>query len=272
MVHSLLRIVALLAVLYGGYAALLFAAQRWLIYPGRSIRVPAQPPALAGLESLWLESGSGRTEAWFLPGAGHHPQRRQPVALFFHGNGEVIDFLPEQVAGLRAQGLGVLLVEYPGYGRSPGAPSERRIIATAVAAFQAMARRPDVDPSRIVAFGRSLGCAAACALADRQPLRALILQAPFTSTRPFARRLLLPGFLVRDLFDNRAALGRFAGPVLILHGRHDDVVPFAHGEELARAARQARFVPLDCAHNDCPPDPAAFWRTVGEFLRENGVL
>lgn len=58
------------------------------------------------------------------------------------------------------------------------------------------------------------------------------------------------------------------GSVLIFHGHYDDVVPFSHGEELARTARQARFVPLACAHNDCPPDPAEFWRNVEGFLRD----
>jgi fermentation-respiration switch protein FrsA (DUF1100 family) len=272
MANALSRMLLLAAIAYGCYAALLFLGQRVILYPGRMMRVPPQPPAVAGMERLWLETGSDRIEAWFLPGAGHHPERRQPLLIVFHGNGEVIDFLPEQMAGARGLGMGVLLVEYPGYGRSGGAPSEARITATAVAAFNAVARRHDVDPSRIVIFGRSLGGGAACALARRQPVRAVILQSPFTSVSAFSRQFLVPGFLVRDRFDNRAALTQFQGPVLIFHGRHDDIIPFRHGEELARIAHDSRLVELDCAHNDCPPDPAAFWRLVGDWLREQGVL
>lgn len=262
----------LAAVAYGCYAALLFLGQRLILYPGRMFRVRPQPPAVAGLEQLWLDTGRDRVEAWFLPGAGYHPERRQPLLIFFHGNGEVIDFLPRQLAGARALGMGVLLVEYPGYGRSGGSPSERAITATAEAAFTAAARRHDVDPSRIVLFGRSLGSGAACALAGRQPVRALILQSPFISVRAFAGQFFLPGFLVRDRFDNRAALERFRGPVLIFHGRRDNVIPFHHGRELARTVPGARFLELDCTHNDCPPDPASFWQLVGEWLREQGVV
>jgi len=272
MVQHLARIVSIAALAYGCYLALCLLAQRGIIYPGRGLRAPATPPDQSnGITRVPLETRFGRTEAWFLAGEGSLPQRR-PVVLFFHGNGEIIDSLPAQVEGFRRMGIGVLLVEYPGYGRSEGRPSESSIAVTAAAAYDAMTRREDVDPARMVAFGRSLGSGPACDLSRQRPLAALILQSPFTSTLPFARRLLVPGFLVRDKYDNRAALASFPGPVLILHGRFDDVVPFAHGEELARIAGNARFVELACAHNDCPPDWPEFWHIVAEFLRMHGIL
>ena len=269
---GIVRLMSAIAVVYGCYAALIFLAQRSVIYPGRGIRAPASPPEPAsGMLPLWLETRFGRTEAWFLPGKREFSGRR-PVVLFFHGNGEIIDYLPEQVAGFRAMGIGVLLVEYPGYGRSDGKPSEASITATAVAAYDAMARRDDVDPARIVAYGRSLGGGAACALSRQRPLAAIILQSPFISTRPFARRFLLPGFLVRDVYDNRAALAAYSGPVLIMHGRFDDIIPFAHGEELARTARNAEFVEFACGHNDCPPEWPRFWRIIAAFMSHHGVV
>lgn len=272
MVQHLTRIVSLVALAYCSYLALCFLVQRSIIYPGRGFSGPATPPGLpTGITRILLETRFGRTEAWFLAGEGSRPARRA-VVLFFHGNGEIIDSLPAQVEGFRQMGMGVLLVEYPGYGRSEGRPSESSIAATAVAAYDAMARREDVDPARMIALGRSLGSGPACNLSRQRPLAALILQSPFTSTLPFARRLLVPGFLIRDKYDNRTALASFPGPVLILHGRFDDVVPFAHGEELARIARNARFVELACAHNDCPPDWPEFWRILAEFLRMHGIL
>ena len=268
----LARIVSSAALAYGCYLALCFFAQRFVIYPGRWLRAPATAPAQStGITRIMLETHFGRAETWFLAGEGSRPERR-PVVLFFHGNGEIIDFLPAQVEGFRRMGMGVLLVEYPGYGRSEGRPSESSIAATAVAAYDAMVRREDVDPARVIAFGRSLGSGPASNLSRQRPLAALIFQSPFTSTLPFARRLLVPGFLVRDKYDNRTALASFPGPVLILHGRFDDVVPFAHGEELARIARNAHFVELACAHNDCPPDWPEFWRILAEFLRMHGIL
>jgi fermentation-respiration switch protein FrsA (DUF1100 family) len=262
--------VILVVVLYCGYGGLCFLAQRRLIYPGGGIRVPADIHPPAGVIPIALESGFGRNEAWLLPASGVTTTKR-PLVLFFHGNGEVIDFLPEQVQEFRRWGMNVLLVEYPGYGRSGGKPSEAGITATAVAAYDAMIKRDDVDSAKIIGFGRSLGCGAACNLSRQRPLAALILQSPFTSTRPFARRFLLPGFLLLDVYDNRSALAEFAGPVLIMHGRYDDIIPFSQGQELARVARDATFVEFACGHNDLPPDWREFWSTVGEFLNRHNI-
>ncbi|HEY6837293.1 MAG TPA: alpha/beta hydrolase, partial [Geobacteraceae bacterium] len=259
---SLVRTITMLAAVYVCYAAIVYVRQRAIIYPGRTIRVPAIPPVQ--VVPLWVKTATGRSEAWFLPTPG---SGRRPVVIVFHGNGEVIDFLPEQMEGFRRLGMHVLLVEYPGFGRSEGSPSEESITAAALASYDVVVRRDDVDGRHVVAFGRSLGCAAACALAARRPVVALILQSPFTSTRPFARRMLLPPFLARDVFDNRAVLAAYDGPVLIFHGRFDGIIPFAHGRELAAVARHGRLVELSCGHNDCPPDWAEFWRVVGDFLK-----
>jgi len=268
---NLTRIVISIVAVYLCYATVLFLGQRAIIYPGRTIRVAGQTPAFSsGIGSLWLETRFGRSEAWFLPAMGA-PAGKRPVVLCFHGNGEVIDFLPKQVEGFQKMGMDVVLVEYPGYGRSEGCTSEASITATAIAAYDTIIKRDDVDPGRMIAFGRSLGCAAACTLAANRPVAALVLQAPFTSTRPFARRLLLPAFLVRDIFDNRTKLAAFPGPVLILHGNRDDVIPLAHGRELAGTASKGRLIELSCAHNDCPPDWPEFWHIIEQFFEEEGI-
>ncbi len=269
---NLLRLAILAAALYAAYGGLCFVFQRSLIYPGRGIGVAGQPPHIPGMVPLRLDTGFGKVEAWFLPATGMEAGQREPVLLFFHGNGEVIDFLPEEAGEFRAMGMGVLLVEYPGYGRSGGNPSEESITAAAVAAYDAVIGQKGVDPGRVVAFGRSLGGGAACSLSRQRPLAAIILQSPFTSLRPFARRMLLPGFLVRDVFDNRSALAAYGGPVLVFHGINDDIIPVAHGRELARTARRGRLVELACAHNDCPPDRRAFLRTVAGFLRDEDII
>ena len=79
MFHAIVRVLLLAAIAYGCYALLLFLGQRAILYPGRMIRVPPQPPSIAGMERLWLETGTDRVEAWYLPGVGHHPERRQPA-------------------------------------------------------------------------------------------------------------------------------------------------------------------------------------------------
>jgi len=82
---------------------------------------------------------------------------------------------------------------------------------------------------------------------------ALVLQSTFSSTGAMARKSFIPGFLVRDRFDNRRAVAEFPGPVLLMHGIRDDVIPFSHAEALAGAREGLEITRLDCAHNDCTP-------------------
>lgn len=268
--HLLQRHFTLAIVAYAAYALLLFLVQRQILYPGRYIRAGGQPPA--GIVPIAVKTASGRSGAWFMPPLQRRQGERRPLVIFFHGNGEVIDYLPEQAEGFRVLGMGVLLVEYPGFGRSTGRPSERSITETAVAAYDAVLKREEVDPGRVVIFGRSLGGGAACALAARRPSAALILQSPFTSTRPFARRYLVPGFLVRDVFDNAKVLASYQKPILLFHGSNDTIVPPEQSRELARLAPRARLVEFPCGHNDFPPDWREFYRIIAGFLGDAGVV
>ena len=268
--HFVQRLFTLVIIAYAIYVLFVFLLQRQLLYPGRHIRASGPPPA--GIVPISLDTATSRGEAWFMPPLKRKQGERRPLVIFFHGNGEVMDYLSEQAEGFRALGMGVLLVEYPGFGRSSGQPGEKSITETAVAAFDAVIKRGEVDSERIVIFGRSLGGGAACALAARRPSAALVLQSAFTSTRPFARRFLAPGFLVRDVFDNGKVLAAYQKPVLLFHGSIDTIVPVEHGRELARLAPNARLVELPCGHNDLPPHWHGFYRIIAAFLGEAGVL
>ncbi len=260
----------LAGIAYAGYALLVFVMQRQVIYPGRAIQVSGHPPA--GIVPIAVVTTTGRSEAWFMPPLKRIRGEQRPLVIFFHGNGEVIDYLPEQVEGFRELGMGVLLVEYPGFGRSTGDPTESSITETAVAAYDAALQQEEVDPGRIVLFGRSLGGGAACALATRRPSAALILQSTFTSTRPFARGFLVPGFLIRDLFDNGTVVAAYRQPILLLHGSSDTIIPPEHSRELRRLAPHARLVEFPCGHNDFPPDVREFYRIIADFLKESGIV
>ncbi len=258
------------AVLYVFWILVLWAAQGRMAYPVAGLPVPPAAPPLDS-QRAWVEAEGARVETWFLPPRAA-PGGRSPAVLFGHGNGETIDALPPVLGPLREMGLGVLLVEYPGYGRSGGKPSEASIGATFAAAFDLLAARPDVDPGRIVVFGQSLGGAAVCTLLGKRPVAAAILMSTFSSARIFAARYLAPPFLVRDVFDNVKALGRYDGPVLVLHGRADRVVPFGNAEVLARAARHGRLRAYPCEHWCFEPERLPLWADVGSFLREAGIL
>ena len=148
--------------------------------------------------------------------------RPAPAFIFAHGNGELIDYWPDELRPVAALGAGLLLVEYPGYGRSEGAPTQERILEVFTRAYDRLAARPEVDPGRIVLIGRSMGGGAVCDLALKRPSAALVLLSTFTSLRTYAVRYLAPGFLIRDPFDNLAAVRQYPGPVLVVHGREDD--------------------------------------------------
>lgn len=262
MIWGLIILVALLL----GVVALMRWAQVKLAFPAPP--VSAQIPgalAAAGGESIWLDVGGHRVEAWFLPARATGPA---PLILNTHGNGELIDQWAGNVTPLRDAGIGVLLVEYPGYGRSEGSPSEKSITATMLAAYDWAVADPRVDPARIVAHGRSMGGGAAGRLVKHRRVAALVLESTFTSLGDMVRAAGVPDFLVTNRIDTLEVLRGYAGPVLVIHGEHDGIIPASHARTLAAASPRARLVIQDCGHNDCPPP----WELVRGFLAENGVF
>ena len=245
------------------YLALLFVAQRSMLFP--------MPPPMPGdpekrVEVIRAKADNVEAYGLFLP-----PRATTgPAALimFMHGNGELADYWVDEFDVPRQWGFGVLLVEYPGYGGAPGSPSEKSITESTRALYDWAVKDPRVDPKRIVAYGRSLGGGAAARLALDRPVAAMILESAFTSVADFAARFMAPTFLIRDPFDTRKALASYRGPLLVIHGKLDTIVPFAHGRELAAIVPGAQFRELPCGHNDCPRD----WRTIALFLRDAQIV
>ena len=130
---------------------------------------------IVGLEKIGLDAGFGKVDAWFIPPFGGGMAAAAPAVIFGHGNGELIDFWPDKLEGFARLGIALLLVEYPGYGSSAGSPSQDSITQIFVAAYDDLVSRKEIDSSRIVFFGRSLGGGAVCALAQRRHSAALIL-------------------------------------------------------------------------------------------------
>lgn len=260
----LTRILLNLVILVAVYWTVLFFAQRALAFPAPPVAGAPSRPVDARV--VWLESAAGRTEAWYLPPLGD-PADPAPLLLFAHGNAEIIQHWPSAFDEPRRWGMAVLLVEYPGYGNSGGSPSRRSIQQTFEAAFDWAAAQPGIEARRIVAYGRSLGGGAACALTTSRSPAALILESTFTNTTAFAWGLGAPPFLVRDRFDNLSAVTAFRGPRLILHGERDEIVPTKHGRRLALAAGvPLRLMP--CGHNDCPRP----WGEIRDFLVQHRLL
>jgi fermentation-respiration switch protein FrsA (DUF1100 family) len=244
----------------------ILSLQRFFTFPRHALRGREAPPP--SVEVLWIDTPEGRVEGWFLPATQAGPR---PVVVFAHGNGELIDDWPASLAPYRAMGVSVLLVEYRGYGRSAGSPSEDAITEDFVAFHDLVAARPDVDAARFVYHGRSMGGGAVCALAARRPPAALVLQSTFTSLAAVMRRFGIPRLLVLDPFDNVAVLGALSSPVLVIHGTSDALIPPDHARALAAAAAQGTLVWFEGGHND-PPAHDAYWAAIRGLLVDSGVL
>ncbi|WP_347331426.1 alpha/beta hydrolase [Marinimicrobium locisalis] len=241
-----------LVVLGSGYLGLLVLT--WLLQ-GCMIHFPAQAmvatPTDVGLEyeELSLKTADGeRLHAWFLPA-----RDERGVLLFFHGNAGNISHRLESLRIFHKLGLEVLILDYRGYGRSSGRPSEEGLYRDAEAAYDYLTREQGVSPERLVVFGRSLGAAVAANLASEHPVGGVILESGFISVPELGAELypFLPvRLLARYRYDTREALQKVNAPVLVVHSRDDDIIPFSHGRALFEAAPEPRqFLELEGDHN-----------------------
>ena len=263
------NILIILGLAYVGWLLLLYCMQNSIMFPRAMIRPPLLAPPVEGMEVLSIDLPEGGTvDAWLIRPAGTTPPAGWPVVVFFHGNGELIDFQQDLVHAYGKMGFALLLVEYRGYGRSAGKPSQLAIRSDALEFYDRMIQRGDIDRDRVVFQGRSIGGAVAIDLATLRRPAALIIQSTFTRTAVFARRFGVPPWLVKNPYRNDQAVSRLDVPMLIFHGSQDEVIPISHGRQLNALASRATYVEYECGHNDFPGlgNDKVFWAQVEEFL------
>lgn len=252
-----LIIVAILALLgYVGACAFLYAKQRELMYYGWATAVDAASTDYA------LRRPDAVLRGWVV-----QPEAGAPV-LYFGGNAEHVEQNREDFARW-FPGRSLYFLAYRGYGASDGAPSQDALVADAVAFFDDVQARHPGQPIDVVA--RSLGTGIASQLAARRPLARLVLVTPFDSMRATAQAHY-PAFpirwLLKDSYDSATALHGFRGPLLIVHGGRDDVVPEANTQALiASLPARPTVVRIPTAdHNDIAVHPE-FGPALAAFLR-----
>ena len=265
---ALLKIVAVIALAYAALVGCIFIAQDSLVYFPNMGREIVRTPRDYGLEyeDVSIRTQDGETlHAWWVPA----PKSRGSV-LLFHGNAGNISHRIDYARMFRSLGYDTLLVDYRGYGKSTGKPTEEGTYRDAEASWQWLKSR-GIAERDIALFGESLGGGVASWLAERYSPRALVIASSFTSVPDLGAevyRFLPVRLMSRFKYDTLARLERVKVPVLVIHSPKDDIIPFSHGKKLYEAAREPKtFLEVAGGHNDGFVFMRPEWvKALGAFL------
>jgi fermentation-respiration switch protein FrsA (DUF1100 family) len=261
------RIAVVLSVAVVGFVSVAWALQRSMIYfPSRQLG----PRPLGAQEATFTTSDGLKLGGWFFPAEGAEGR----AVLVCNGNAGNRSHRVLLAETLRDRGWGVLLYDYRGYGANPGRPSEQGLAKDARAALSWLAGRDDVDVDRIAYLGESLGAGVAAGLAAERPPAALVLRSPFTSLADLGRvhyPFLPVGLLLRDRFPVVDHVRSYDGPVLVIWGEADTIVPPDQSGAVAEAAPRSRHVVIAGADHNDPAllDGEEFVEAVVGFLAEH---
>lgn len=250
---------------YGGLVAVMYFAQRALMYFPENFRTSPADAGLSAAKEVTLDTADGeRVIVWHVP-----PRGDKPVVVYFHGNGGALRYRVDRFRALIADGTGLVALSYRGYGGSSGSPSEVGLIADGRATYGfAAARYPS---TRIVLFGESLGSAVAVAVAAEQPVGRVILESPFTSAADVGAAVywFVPvRWLINDPFHSDRRIVKVKAPLLVLHGERDNVVPIRFGERLFALANEPKRLVRFAAGNHVDLDNYGAIPVVKKFLAD----
>jgi len=158
--------------------------------------------------------------------------------LYSHGNAEDIGLIRPLLEETKALGFSVFAYDYRGYGTSSGSSSEHTAYQDIDASYEYLTNAKKIPGHQIIAVGRSLGGAVAVDLASRRPLAGLVVESSFVSAYRVLTRFPIYPF---DIFKSHSKMKQIHCPVLIIHGRQDEVIPFWHGEKLFQAANEPKL-------------------------------
>lgn len=235
---------------YLGWAVVLFLMQARFVYrPVRDI-VHTPDGLCLDYEDVVFESEDGVVlNGWWIPAG----DSRYTV-LYCHGNGGNMMHRLDSIQLLNKLGVNCFIFDYRGYGRSEGKPSEKGTYLDALAAYKWLTRQKKIHADSIIVFGRSLGGSIAAQLAGKVRPRGLVIESCFTSYAAMGARFYpyMPvRWFARFRYKTVEYVKQIHCPVLIMHSRNDEVVPFEFGRELYEAAKEPKeFVEIVGGHND----------------------
>ena len=242
-----------------------------VFYPARTIE---RTPAQLGLnfEDIYFKTSDNVTlNGWFVK----NPQAKATM-IFFHGNAGNISDRLEKIALFHQMGINVFIVDYRGYGKSEGKPTENGIYLDALAAYDYLITRKDINPKTIFVYGASLGGVVAVDLANQRPLAGLIIDSSFSSAVDMAKIIypFVPSFFISIKMDSMPKIKNLAVPKLFMHSEEDETVPIALGLKLYKAAPGPKtFIKLKGAHDEAfMMDKKLFTESITRFLKENHFI
>ena len=270
------NVLTLLLTVLGAFAALcalLYLLQERLIFLPRELSEGTRNALreLPGVTEIEVRAGDGtRLHGWLRHGA--EDAARPGLIIYFGGNAEEVSGQVFEAGALAPWSLAAF--NYRGYGLSEGRPSESALVADALVVFDRLAAREDIDPDRIVVFGRSLGGGVAVQLAESRPVRGVLLVSPFDSLRSVGQRhypFVPVAPLLRHPFDSLARAPSIEAPLLVIAGERDRIVPSTHSKRLFDAwSGPKRWIALPGAdHNGIHVHPG-YWPPMQEFLASLG--
>jgi len=223
------------------------------------------------VEEKYLVASDGtRLHAWIARPPG---SVAAPMVMYFGGNAEEVSWMLEAVGDPRTSAtpnVAWVLVDYRGYGASEGAPSEAALLSDAARWYDYAVEMPDVDPTRVFAFGRSLGSGVAVQLAKARQLAGVILVTPYDSLAAVAKHYYpyLPvDWMLKHRFDSIAQAPQLTLPLLCVIAERDEVIPPEHAERLYAAwAGPKRRLGLGNAGHNNTDSAEHFWPAVRGFL------
>lgn len=237
------------------------------------IYFPTRPPNGNWTLEPWMEdvelatSDGVRLHGWFC----RADSKAEWTILFFHGNAGNLTDRRGLVSQYRQLPADVLIIDYRGYGKSEGSPSEEGLYADARAAYDYLTTSRGVPAERIVIFGNSLGCAPAIELAVQVPCGRVVIQSAFTNVPEMSKRVIpvIPiGWALRHRYDNLAKVRSIAAPKLHIHSPDDEVIPFEMGRRVFEAAAEPKtFYEASGGHNELVyAEGSEYDRRLREFL------
>jgi fermentation-respiration switch protein FrsA (DUF1100 family) len=220
-----------------------------------------------GYEDVFFKTADGKKiHGWFLQN-----NASDKVILYFHGNAGNLSYRLDTIGLLYSLPANIFAIDYHGFGRSEGKPSEKNLYLDAEAAYDYLIRHKGFLPSQIVVMGSSLGGAVAIHLALQEKIGALILKSTFTSARDMAPRInpfyRWPIVWIRSKFDTIAKIDKIDVPVLIIHSKEDEIIPYQMGVALYEKAREPKKIILleKGKHNDLISAPE-YLRSLRQIL------